>query len=177
MSISNYKASGHVDAQSQKVVAWLDRLKTRPAPAARASLTPRAAASDAESSFDAGDDDEDSAEGTTASLVESERLIPDQNFPVGLFANLSLSATRKSTRVKAVEAVLANPDAQNEDDVGVANETSFMPGPATDIRIRQRLLEQTSPPGILVYGLVTPDDVDALFTMWVPSIRLTRSSC
>jgi hypothetical protein len=177
MSISNYKASAAVDPQSQNVVAWLDRLKTRPAPAARASRSPGAAASDAESSFDAGDDDEDSAEGTTASLVESERLIPDQNFPVGLFANLSLSATRKSTRIKAAEAVLANPDAQNEDDVGVANETYFMPGPATDMRIRQRLLEQTSPPEILVHGLVTPEDVDALFDMWVPSIRCRRSPC
>jgi hypothetical protein len=40
-----------------------------------------------------------------------------------------------------------------------------MPGPATDLRIRQRLLEQASPPEILLHGLVTPDDVDRLFDM------------
>lgn len=63
---------------------------------------------------------------------------------------------------------------------GVANETYFMPGephplphsptgadiallgPAFDLSIRASLIENHSPPEILVHGLVTPDDVDHL---------------
>lgn len=40
-------------------------------------------------------------------------------------------------------------------------------GPATDLEIRATLIEQHSPPEILVHGLVTPDDVDRLFEMFV----------
>lgn len=45
-------------------------------------------------------------------------------------------------------------------------------GPATDLRIRQRLLEQTSPPEILVHGLVTPDDVEKLFEIFFKWINV-----
>ena len=40
-------------------------------------------------------------------------------------------------------------------------------GPATDLGIRASLIEQHSPPEILVHGLVKPEDVDNLFQMWV----------
>jgi hypothetical protein len=83
---------------------------------------PNAVTSDVESIGAPGENgdepaDDDSKEGTAESLGDSKRLIPDQVFPVGLFATLSLSAMRKSTREKAAQAVLANPDAQNDDDV------------------------------------------------------------
>jgi hypothetical protein len=70
------------------------------------------------------DSDEDSAGGP----MTEKHLIPDPTVPVGLFANLSLSATRKSTRQRAVQQSLLHPEGVNEDDVGVANETYFMPG-------------------------------------------------
>ncbi len=38
-------------------------------------------------------------------------------------------------------------------------------GPAYDLNIRANLIEQHSPPDILVHGLVTPEDVDKLFEM------------
>lgn len=38
-------------------------------------------------------------------------------------------------------------------------------GPAFDLSIRASLIENHSPPEILVHGLVTPDDVDHLFEM------------
>jgi len=41
-------------------------------------------------------------------------------------------------------------------------------GPATDLGIRATLIEQHSPPEILVHGLVTPEDVEKLFQMCVP---------
>lgn len=42
-----------------------------------------------------------------------------------------------------------------------------MPGPATDLGMRATLIEQHSPPEILVHGLVKPEDVDKLFEMYV----------
>jgi hypothetical protein len=46
-----------------------------------------------------------------------------------------------------------------------------MPGPATDLNIRANLIEQHSPPEILVHGLVTPDDVDRLFEIFYERIN------
>jgi hypothetical protein len=44
-------------------------------------------------------------------------------------------------------------------------------GPATDLGIRATLIEQHSPPEILVHGLVTPEDVEKLFEMYVITIN------
>jgi len=41
-----------------------------------------------------------------------------------------------------------------------------VPGPATDLGIRATLIEQHSPPEILVHGLVAPEDVDKLFDIF-----------
>lgn len=51
-----------------------------------------------------------------------------------------------------------------------------MLGPATDLDIRAMLIEQHSPPEILVHGLVTPDDVDKLFEMYVPAPEICSFS-
>lgn len=40
-------------------------------------------------------------------------------------------------------------------------------GPAYDLSIRAHMIEQNTPPEILVHGLVTPNDVDNLFKMYV----------
>ena len=44
---------------------------------------------------------------------------------------------------------------------------TFVTGPATDLGKRAMLIEQHSPPEILVHGLVAPEDVDKLFDMYV----------
>lgn len=49
-------------------------------------------------------------------------------------------------------------------------------GPATDLGIRATLIEQHSPPEILVHGLVKPEDVDKLFEMYVHKLGLTLGS-
>lgn len=41
------------------------------------------------------------------------------------------------------------------------------PGPAFDLNRRAMLIEQHSPPEILVHGLVNPDDVQNLFDLFV----------
>jgi len=47
-------------------------------------------------------------------------------------------------------------------------ERSFFPilGPATNLKIRKDLIEQHSPPDILLYGIVKPEDIDKLFKMY-----------
>jgi hypothetical protein len=43
--------------------------------------------------------------------------------------------------------------------------TKHAAGPATDLGLRATLINQHSPPEILVHGLVTPADVKELFNM------------
>jgi len=50
-------------------------------------------------------------------------------------------------------------------------------GAATDLGLRASLIGQHTPPEILIHGLVTPADVDKLFSMYVwPSARLECST-
>ncbi|KAF9074255.1 hypothetical protein BDP27DRAFT_1317542 [Rhodocollybia butyracea] len=103
--------------------------------------------------------------------------LPDSHVPLGLIANLALSNNKKVRASKKhkedgkdlIEAL--DEDNLDDDNVGVANETYFMPGPATDLAIRATLIEQHSPPEILVHGLVTPDDVDKLFEIFYERIN------
>ncbi|KAJ3509576.1 hypothetical protein NLJ89_g5151 [Agrocybe chaxingu] len=46
-----------------------------------------------------------------------------------------------------------------------------MPGPATDLGIRATLIEQHSPPEILVHGLVKPEDVEKLFQIFYERVN------
>jgi hypothetical protein len=45
-----------------------------------------------------------------------------------------------------------------------------MPGPATNLGIRARLIDRHSQPEILVHGLVTVDDVKKLFELLVEGV-------
>lgn len=109
------------------------------------------------------DDDDDTSDGKMQNL-------PDMHVPLGLIANLSLSNNTKNTkgaRKNATEdTATLEEDDLDDDNVGVANETYFMPGPATDLGKRAMLIEQHSPPEILVHGLVAPEDVDKLFDIF-----------
>ncbi|KAG7085553.1 hypothetical protein E1B28_003110 [Marasmius oreades] len=104
--------------------------------------------------------------------------LPDSHVPLGLIANLSLSNSNKKVGGKkdggitgaGMEELYDEADL-DDDNVGVANETYFMPGPATDLDIRATLIEQHSPPEILVHGLVTPDDVDRLFDIFYKKVN------
>jgi hypothetical protein len=128
-----------------------------------------------------GEDEEDDDESTA---------LPDASVPLGLIANLSLSNNRSRERrggrngeaatredeldeldddnvVRTFSFLLVIYDRSNERQ-GVANAAYFMPGPATDLGMRAQLIEQHSPPEILIHGLVVPEDVDKLFEMCVP---------
>lgn len=49
-----------------------------------------------------------------------------------------------------------------------------MPSPALNLGLHKSSIEKTSPPDILVHKLMTPDDVEKLFDMWVSFNRITR---
>ncbi|KAJ6632448.1 hypothetical protein B0H10DRAFT_1771021 [Mycena sp. CBHHK59/15] len=100
--------------------------------------------------------------------VETQSALPDATVPLGLIANLSLSSSKDKLKGRGGAGKEA-PDAGEElddDNVGVANAAYFMPGPATDLGMRAQLIEQHSPPEILIHGLVVPEDVDKLFEIF-----------
>ncbi|KAJ4490612.1 putative fungal-specific transcription factor [Lentinula aciculospora] len=142
--------------------------------AQRFGLVPvNGAGNDDELAQGSGEGDQDGGAAEDDALQSS---LPDSHVPLGLIANLSLSSNKKSRSKRQgtdSKALTDDLDDENLDDdnVGVANATYFMPGPATDLDIRATLIEQHSPPEILVHGLVTPDDVDKLFEIFYERIN------
>ena len=182
-------ATSPSDQNNRNIIAWLDRLQAsvraggvgHGEPAFKLeSRTKTEEESDPES---AGEDDYDNGDFDDA--PRDMMSLPDAAVPIGLIANLSLSNTK--ARAGSHNGDIASTDTLDDDNVvcsesylmkhffrlltltsidqGVANETYFMPGPATDLGIRAMLIEQHSPPEILVHGLVAPEDVDKLFDM------------
>lgn len=130
----------------------------------------------------AGDNDGDQEADADPDQPEKEKKgklhsLPEEAAPLGLIANLSLRNTtpRKpgigptSDAASPATADATSPEqaGENDNDVGVANATYFLPGPATNLDLRRVIVERTMPPEILVHGLVTPGDVDKLFEMFV----------
>ncbi|KAF9267092.1 hypothetical protein L218DRAFT_955568 [Marasmius fiardii PR-910] len=144
--------------------------------AQRFGLVDREGGTESDEDRDGTDEAGDEADQNTRRLQSS---LPDSHVPLGLIANLSLSNSSKKTGGKkdgGAGGVVKKEDLFDEadlddDNVGVANETYFMPGPATDLDIRATLIEQHSPPEILVHGLVTPDDVERLFEIFYTRVN------
>ncbi|PCH34825.1 hypothetical protein WOLCODRAFT_78982 [Wolfiporia cocos MD-104 SS10] len=187
LSIASYRtATSPSDQNNRNVIAWLDRLEASVAAAGRGggehafSFEPRGGAGDDE---DDSDEDADAEAGGARTERGSngggddsgkdgdEKLqaLPDATVPLGLLASLSLDNPKRRPRKKNAGRAGADSD---DDDVGVANETYFMPGPAFDLSIRATLIENHSPPEILVHGLVTPDDVDKLFEIFYTKLNV-----
>ncbi|KAK7028388.1 hypothetical protein R3P38DRAFT_3189883 [Favolaschia claudopus] len=120
---------------------------------------------------DAGREEEDDGEGEADASV-----LPDASVPFGLIANLSLSNSRGRERRGAKNGEGGGNkedelDDLDDDNVGVANAAYFEPGPATDLGMRAQLIEQHSPPEILIHGLVVPEDVDKLFEIYYARVN------
>lgn len=200
LSIASYRmATSPSDQDNKNILAWLDRLQSsvRDAGGKAGSRAfkfderDKEEESDGDSEGNGGlthaqrfglvavDADEDSPEppghgnnrdGEDDDIVQSS--LPDTHVPLGLIANLSLSNNPKATGMgKKAEAQDVLGEDIDDDNVGVANATYFMPGPATDLDIRAMLIEQHSPPEILVHGLVTPDEVDKLFEIFYTRVN------
>ncbi|KIM44248.1 hypothetical protein M413DRAFT_443269 [Hebeloma cylindrosporum] len=190
-------ATSPSDHNNRNVLAWLDRLQSSVREAGQ-KAGPKAflelrnldgveEESDAESEskrtqveLGMGGGDKNSSTTATAKggdgatqrdeEEEQDKLqssLPEAHVPLGLIADLSLS-NNKANRKKEGKV---NEDDLNDDNVGVANETYFMPGPATDLGIRATLIEQHSAPEILVHGLVKPEDVEKLFEIFYQRVN------
>ncbi|KAH9475248.1 Protein priB [Psilocybe cubensis] len=186
LSIASYRmATSPSDSNNRNVLAWLDRLQSsvrdagKPA-GPRAFSNPRDRA-DEESDVDSEgkrthaatilgglrDDPEDTfAEAPADASEKLQSSLPESHVPLGLIADLSLSNTKSKKKRDQTKDLGLNEEDLNDDNVGVANETYFMPGPATDLDMRASLIEQHSAPEILVHNLVNPEDVEKLFEMY-----------
>ncbi|KAF8881560.1 hypothetical protein BD779DRAFT_1545499 [Infundibulicybe gibba] len=193
LSIASYRmATSPSDENNHQVIEWLDRLKASVATAG-AKAGPKAFTLDARGQRGPGDDDsddespsktyaqafgltppvdndgEDDDDGSTEGTDKLRQSLPDSHVPLGLFANLALSNRKMRKQEDGKESY---PNDQNDENVGVANDRYFMPGPATDLSIRAALIEQHSPPEILVHGLVQPADVDRLFEIGYVKLQI-----
>ncbi|KAJ8689224.1 hypothetical protein PTI98_013267 [Pleurotus ostreatus] len=188
MSIASYqRATSPSDTNNSNVHAWLDLLRSSVQSAggkggAAAFKLHRGDGTGEDESEDEADDstsrpkvpgldDDATLDGNLDASQEDEKLqsaLPDSHVPLGLIATLALSNSKgKSGGKKDPRAI----EEEDDDDVGVANETYFMPGPATDLSLRATLIQQYSPPEILVHGLVTPDDVEKLFEIFYTHVN------
>ncbi|KAH6903859.1 hypothetical protein BKA70DRAFT_1373739 [Coprinopsis sp. MPI-PUGE-AT-0042] len=179
LSIASYRlATSPSDKNNQDVLEWLEQLvasvrDTGSKAGSQAFLVPREKKDNQESDEEAvvvnNDDSNNDSDGLNP---EAQLSLPDAHVPLGLIANLSLSNTPKPKHSDdAKHASALAEDDFNDDNVGVANETYFMPGPATNLDIRATLIKQHSPPEILVHGLVTPSDVKKLFDIFFDHIN------
>ncbi|KAG5637474.1 hypothetical protein H0H81_004445 [Sphagnurus paluster] len=100
--------------------------------------------------------DEDSTDASPNEKLLSS--LPNYDAPLGLIANLSLSNTNSKMSEKEFAGL-------RDDDVGVANETYFLPGPASSLGIPKMSIEQDSSPEILTRELVGKDAKE-LFKMF-----------
>jgi hypothetical protein len=192
LSIEQYRnATSSNDKHRQNVIAWLDRLQSsvRSAPV-RAGTAANPFQLETRVGKGSGQSDESDEEHASQkhvqarpassgsgdaplspnTLVESDiDPYPDDAVPIGLLASLAISS-RDTPGVAADKTRKGNATA-DDDDVGVANKTFFLPGPSTNLSLRKSLIDKTRPPDILVHKLVTPDDVEKLFDIFYTRIN------
>ncbi|RPD54605.1 hypothetical protein L226DRAFT_547907 [Lentinus tigrinus ALCF2SS1-7] len=187
MSIASYRmATSPTDQNNQNVLAWLDRLQAS-VQAAGASAGASAFKMDARAEGHSDDSDDEGQDGAAGEPTERGSVgqpeddeplkdaedrptaLPSEAVPIGLLANLALD--NKSKRKKKTPAKPKEGES-SDDDVGVACETFFDPGPAFNLGLRATMIESVSPPEILVHGLVTPDDVEKLFKIYFERVNV-----
>ncbi|KAG6333341.1 hypothetical protein ID866_5747 [Astraeus odoratus] len=181
LSISAFQmATSPSDKDNVRIVDWMDRLQssTRPPGKPCPSRTDvlRELRNSYRSTEDAAMDDSDESEdgGETAEGEETEKMtssLPDAAVPIGLLADLSLDNDKDKGKGRSrpsaggLDSARAKSD-DDDDNVGVANKGYFMPGPANNLNIRKNLIEQHSPPDIVLHGLVAATDVEKLFDIF-----------
>ncbi|RDX45931.1 hypothetical protein OH76DRAFT_1532078 [Lentinus brumalis] len=187
MSIASYRmATSPTDQNNQNVLAWLDRLQASVQAAGAARANAFKMDTRAEGASDDSDDDgpdggagEPTERGSVGQPEDDEPLkdaedrptaLPNEAAPIGLLANLALD-NNKNKRKKKTPAKPKEGES-SDDDVGVACETFFDPGPAFNLGLRATMIESVSPPEILVHGLVTPDDVEKLFKIYFERVNV-----
>lgn len=185
LAIAAYRSStSPSDENKQSIVDWLDKLTasynsdvkaaggTMKSQSFTFTASPKDTTSDSDSDGDGmttvlgegtqGDLNSDEEAGGDSGIADKAAgALPDVAVPIGLIANLSLSNDKSSTRKSH----------NNDDDLGIANPGYFKEGAATDLGLRASLIEQHTPPEILVHGLVTPTDVEKLFSIFYTKLN------
>ncbi|KAI0758853.1 hypothetical protein C8Q74DRAFT_1372764 [Fomes fomentarius] len=136
-------------------------------------------------SEDESDTDEDmGVEGSTSpkrvsspktDAVQSVDTILEVAAPTGIMAAAALQNSR--TGAKSVQDSSSESSASQQGvDAGVAGDSYFLPGPHANLQLRRLIVERQAAPDILLSGLVTPEDVTALFEIhykWInPTIPI-----
>ena len=135
LSIASYRmATSPSDQNNRNVIAWLDRLEESVQAAGRSGgveafkMESRQRASPG----DAEDSDDDAGDGTERGSAQGDdeddeqaklQALPDATVPLGLLAHLSLDNPKARKGKKR-----GNADGSDNEDVGFANETYFLPG-------------------------------------------------
>ncbi|KAH9895576.1 hypothetical protein C8Q73DRAFT_822877 [Cubamyces lactineus] len=160
MSIASYRmATPPTDQNNQNVIVFLDRLQASVQTAdtntgANAFKMDTRADDRRDDSDDSGDErgaNELTERESTAPLKDAEdkpHALPDQTVPIGLLAKMALDNKRKPRKSGAK----LKENESSDDDIGVANETFFEPGPAYILGLRAMMIESVSPPEILVHA-------------------------
>ncbi|CDO69738.1 hypothetical protein BN946_scf184697.g10 [Trametes cinnabarina] len=189
MSIASYRmATSPTDQNNQNVIAFLDRLQASVSTVGSSAMNAFKLDSRASTEEKSDDSDDEGQNGDINELTErgsahdqddaddeplkdaedKPQALPDQTVPIGLIAKLSLENRKRPKRA----AAKPKDNESSDDDVGVANETFFEPGPAFNLGLRASMIESVSPPEIIVHGIVTPDDVDKLFKIYFERINV-----
>ncbi|KAJ7063571.1 hypothetical protein C8F01DRAFT_985730 [Mycena amicta] len=170
LAIDSFRmATSPSDATNINVVTWLDQLQA----GTRESSNPQRSASDSSQS----DSFRESQDEDTAEVGGNANILPDATAPIGLIANLSLASNKQKKRFLQEDdgAVVCIPLLFIISSLmkiqGVASASYFTPGPATNLQMRAQLIQQQSPPEIVMHGLVAPEDVDKLFELFYTRIN------
>ncbi|KAI6043555.1 fungal-specific transcription factor domain-containing protein [Pisolithus marmoratus] len=181
LSISAFQmATSPSDKDNVKIVDWMDRLQSSTKPPSQpcpSRMEMLRELRDSHNSTGGGrdntmEDSDEMEEGDETSDGEGTETLtsalPDAAVPIGLLANLSLDKDKGKGKARQVTGTTSiNTRLEDDDDnVGVANKEYFMPGPANNLNIRKNLIEQHSPPDIVLHGLVTAADVEKLFEIF-----------
>ncbi|KAI0772374.1 hypothetical protein BD413DRAFT_603880 [Trametes elegans] len=84
--------------------------------------------------------------------------------PTGLMAIAALE-TLNTTGKSIADSSSSESSHKSIPEGGIASETYFLPGSYTNLELRRLIVERQAAPEILLSGLVTPEDVQALFDM------------
>nr|GAT47127.1 predicted protein [Mycena chlorophos] len=179
------RALGPSDRNDVDVVTWLSQMQA-------SGAAPGTAVGGAASDSPANNNDvmlpTSNPDHVRVSVGTVSSGLPDPTAPVGVIANLSLTAgatavnspgpsTARRVPANAASDRDAGGNTDSHDastgDSGVANAMYFKPGPATDLKLRAKLIERhtASLPELILHGIVTTEDVEGLFEIFHAQIN------
>ncbi|TFK49594.1 hypothetical protein OE88DRAFT_357610 [Heliocybe sulcata] len=130
-------------------------------------------------------EDHAAREGSSPPNKEKLATMPPLAAPFGLMAKLSLD-TRPKSKKRSGDEVVSSPDDQDtspEDeraekegtDLGLANKDFFRPSPAPDPKRTSADKQESVIPVILRQGIVSPEEVEKLFSIYFDYMNLSVS--